>query len=186
MGGNVELPACSKCRAPLPATAIVPGGFAPCPVCGAEIQVEIFPALIRPIARSSAGEAAVVTGEATCFYHDGKKAATVCDTCGRFLCGLCDCQMGEKHFCPACLESGRQNGIEQLEASRPLHAQQALMLSILPFLFTGLAALYLIFRYWKSPGSLVSPKRWLMPAALALALLQVLGLGSLLVLAFIN
>lgn len=186
MGGNVELPTCSKCRAPLAATAIVPGEFAPCPACGAEIWVDIFPALIRPIARSSAGEAVLVTGEATCFYHDEKKAATVCDACGRFLCGLCDCQMGDKHFCPACLESGRQKGIEQLEASRTLHAQQALMLAILPFFFTGLIALYFILRYWKAPGSLVSPKRWIMPTALTLALLQVLGLGALIVLAFIS
>jgi hypothetical protein len=183
MGCNVELPKCSKCRTPLAATAIVPGEFVRCPACEAELRVEFFPALVRPINRSSIGEAAMNSGEATCYYHDAKKAVALCDGCGRFLCGLCDCQIASKHFCPACLEPGRQ---KELETSRPLHAQQALLLAFLPFLFTGLAALYFVIRYWKSPGSLVARQRWIMPVALALALIQVLGYTALIIFAIVG
>lgn len=185
MIGKVELPACSKCHASLPVTAIVPGQFAACPGCGAEILTEVFAALARPVARGNIGEMVMVTGESPCFYHEAKKAVTVCDACGRFLCGLCDCDLGSKHFCPGCLESGRQKGgIEQLETSRPLHAQQALLLAIVPVL--GLAAFYLIIRFWKTQGSLVSSRRWMMPVALALAILQTLGFGTLILLANLN
>lgn len=163
------------------------GAFAPCPSCGAELQVEVFPALTRPLAQGHAGEALIVTGESPCFYHEHKKAAAVCDACGRFLCGLCDCELAGRHYCPGCLESGRKQGnIEQLETSRPLHARQALVLAILPLFITGLAALYLAVRHWKTPGSLVSPQPWVMPTALVLSLVQTIAFSVLILAAILS
>ena len=105
-----------------------------------------------------------------------KKAAVACDACGRFLCALCDCELNGRHYCPVCLEAGkRSENIRGLEEERFLYDRQAFVLAILPVFITGLAALYLTLRYWKAPGSLVSPSRWRMPAALTLGILQVLG-----------
>lgn len=129
----------------------------------------------------------MVAGESACFYHDGRKAVTVCDACGRFLCGLCDCGLNGRHYCPPCLESGaRKRTIEELESSRPLYGRQALVLAILPLFITGLAALFVVFRHWRTPGSLVHPQRWLMPTALVLASLQTLGYLFFLITAFIG
>ncbi len=171
------LPACPKCRVALGPELFNLGRFAPCPGCGSELWTEVFPAFLRPIAKGSAGEVVLVPGESTCFYHETKKAVVVCDACGRFLCGLCDLDFHGQHLCPACLESGRKKKtIAQLEDSRFLHGRQALLLAVLPLFLTGLAALFLCLRHWRSPGSLVRPARWQMPVALALAVLQVVGL----------
>jgi hypothetical protein len=128
----------------------------------------------------------MIAGESACFYHDAKKAVVICDGCGRFLCTLCDCFLEGQHYCPPCLESGdRKRSIAPLEKSRPLHARQAMVLAILPFFVTGLIALFLAIRYWKAPGSLVRPQRWIMPTALILASLQTIVYLFLIIGAFV-
>ena len=147
----------------------------------------MFAALVRPIARGRAGEALVMTGESACYYHENKKAAAICDACGRFLCGLCDCELSGRHYCPGCIEAGKRKGtIEHLETVRPLYGRQALLLAIVPLLVTGLFAIYLAVRHRKTPGSLVSPQRWLMPTALVLGILQTLGFAGLFLMAFLS
>jgi len=178
MNPAVKAPACSKCQAPLVPAACNSGDYARCVSCGAELWLEVFAAFVRPVAAGRAGEAVVVTGETACFYHDSKRAVVVCDACGRFLCALCDCVLQGQHLCPDCLESGKKKGaIEQLETVRVLYGRQAFMLSLLPLLVTGIAAIGLAARYWKAPGSLVAPHRWMLPAALVLGILQTLGFG---------
>jgi hypothetical protein len=180
MTATRTLPACPKCRVTLGPAMFNLGRFARCPGCGSELWVEAFAALVRPIAKGSAGEVVLVPGESTCFYHENKKAVVVCDACGRFLCGLCDLDFHGQHLCPACLESGKKKKtIVQLEDWRFLHGRQALMLAILPLYLTGLAALFLCLRHWRTPGSLVRPARWQMPVALVLATIQVVGLSIL-------
>ena len=176
---------CLKCKAPLPGTIFNLPDSAACPACGRRIRVEVFPALFREFTPGGQGETIMIEGEASCFYHPQKKAVVPCAACGRFLCALCDCELNAQHFCPACLESGRKKKkIAGLEDSRILYGRQALLLSILPLLITGLAAIYLALRYRQAPGSLVSPVRWAMPLALALGILQTLGITFLIFLAF--
>jgi len=176
MSPAANLPACPKCQVHLGPAIYNLGEFARCPNCQAPLWVEVFRALYRPTTASTPGEAVMIQGESTCFYHDAKKAVVVCDSCGRFLCGLCDCVLSGRHYCPPCLEAGDQKrSIEQLEKSRPLHGRQALMLAVLPLFITGLAALFIALRHWKTPGSLVQPQRWLMPTALVLAGVQTIA-----------
>jgi hypothetical protein len=81
----------------------------------------------------------VAEGEATCFFHPQKRAQVPCDACGRFLCALCDCEFGDQHLCPACLESGaRKRHIQVLEPSRTRWDQIAWALVILPLVLCGL------------------------------------------------
>jgi len=153
MNGVVEFPACSKCNTPLPAAAINPGQFAPCPHCDAEIWAEIFPALSRPISKGNTGEAVMVAGESTCFYHEAKKAVTVCDACGRFLCGLCDCELAGKHFCPGCLESGSQKGRDRRTGKRPgrCTGSKRCCCPSCRLASRGWRRCFIALRYWKAP-----------------------------------
>lgn len=172
---NTLLIQCPKCH-----TGLVDGVFrldlAPCPSCGAALQVEVFPAFFRRMAPGREGEPILVEGESSCFYHPEKKAVVPCEACGRFLCALCDCQIKGQHLCPACLESGqRKKQIRGLEDMRMLHSRLALVLSLIPFFITGLAAIYVVLRYRKEPGSLVNPLRWAFPTALVIGILQTLG-----------
>jgi hypothetical protein len=174
------LPVCTRCRAPLPSTFFNSGGFHPCPACEAQVFVEVFPAQFRPATQGRAAESVIVAGESTCFYHESKKAAGVCDACGRFLCALCDCELRGRHFCPGCLETGRRKQtIGDLETVRTLYARRALFLSLVPLLITGLIALVIALKWRNAPDSLVAPRQWMMPLALVLSILQTVGLSIL-------
>src|SRR5437773_6957397 len=177
----------SPVRCPQCQTVLVDGAFnqpelRPCPGCGAELQVEVFPALFRPFTPGRAGEAVMLEGESTCFYHPSKKAVRPCEGCGRFLCALCDCELHGQHFCPTCLEVGKRKGkIKSLENHRTLYDSIALSLALLPLLIfyltfiTAPAALFIAVRYWKAPRSLVHRSRIRLVLAMIFASLQILG-----------
>src|SRR5579859_7190467 len=113
---------CPACSAPMPGALFNQPELKPCPQCGRLCQIEVFPALFQPVVHGRDGEPLLIEGEASCFYHVQKKAIVPCEACGRFLCALCDCELHGKHFCPACLETGKQKGrIEKLENQRTLY-----------------------------------------------------------------
>ena len=173
---------CPKCQTTLLDGVFNRPEFAPCPNCKAGLQIEVFPALFRKLAPGQAGQAVMVEGESSCFFHPQKKAIVPCGGCGRFLCALCDCEFGGEHFCPACLEAGRSKGkIKALDNSRMRYDSLALGLAVLPMLiiyFTIITApmtLFIVFRYWKAPRSLVRPSRIRFIFAIVIALLQIGG-----------
>jgi len=164
---------CLKCGGQLPADLSNRGDLAPCPHCKTKLQLEVFPAFFRSPGAVQTGERIMIEGESGCFYHPQKKAVVPCEACGRFLCALCDVHLDGRHLCPSCLEAGqRKQAIESLQDKRVIYNRQALVLSLLPILISGLAAIYMAVRYWKAPLSMVSPMRWAMPVALVLGILQ--------------
>ena len=179
---SVSLIQCPACQAWLLEGVFSQTQMSPCPACGVRLQVEVFPALFhsRSIGRSS--ETIIVEGESSCFYHPQKKAVVPCQGCGRFLCALCDCELNGQHFCPACLDAGKNRGkIKSLENQRTLYDSIALSLAIYPlliFYFTLVTApmrLYVALRYWKAPRSIVRRTKIRFVAAIILALLQIGG-----------
>src|SRR3989442_5576597 len=171
---------CTKCRTPLPGGWFNQAELKPCRACAAPLQVEVFPALFRRLSRGRDGEALMVEGEASCFYHPQKKAALPCQGCGRFLCALCDCELNGQHFCPACLEVGRKKGkIKSLENQRTLYDSIALSLAIAPMLvfyftfITAPAALYFAIRYWNAPRSIVHRTQVSLVLAIIIATTQI-------------
>ena len=176
------LPSCPGCRTPLGESMLNRPDLAPCPLCGDLVQAEVFPALFRPPTRGRGGEALLVEGESSCFYHPQKQAVVPCDGCGRFLCGLCDCQLHSEHFCPACLEVGRQKGrIKRLENQRTLYDGIALSLAIFPLLMyyfvivTAPIVLYLAIRHWNSPLSIVHRTKLRLVLAIILATAEIIA-----------
>jgi len=171
--------ACPGCQARLPPEFFNLKHFVSCPSCEATFRLRVFPALTRP--ETPAVAAPVVTeGESSCFYHPHKRAVVSCDRCGRFLCGLCDIEVGDKHRCPGCLSSAGRKPPE-LEKSRTLYDGIALMLATLPILLwpftliTAPAALYLTVRYWRKPLSLFPRTKIRFVLAFLLAGAQVVG-----------
>jgi hypothetical protein len=73
-------------------------------------------------------------GESSCFYHEHKRAETVCDHCGRFLCKLCEVDWHSKTLCPDCITLGRRKrkSNHDLSTMRTRYDSQALVLGILP------------------------------------------------------
>jgi len=156
----------------------------PCPRCGAGLQIEVFPALFRPMPTGASGERVLIESESTCFYHPNKKAVRPCDACGRFMCALCDCELHGDHYCPACLEVGRKKGkIKSLENQRTLYDSIALSLAVFPLLIfyftiiTAPMALFIAIRYWNAPRSIIHRTKSRYVLAVILASLQIIGWG---------
>jgi len=173
---------CPKCQTRLTDGNVNLPGLSPCPVCGTELQIEVFPALFRKIAPVQSAQPVMVEGESSCFFHPQKKAVVPCAGCGRFLCALCDCDFAGEHFCPACLEAGKSKGkIKNLDNQRTRYDNIALALALVPiliFYFTLITApmtLFVVIRYWNSPRGLVQRSRIRFVLAGILALLQIAG-----------
>ena len=181
---------CSRCKNPLSRESLNTSDLFRCPACGAELLAMAFPALVKPAERGGSGELLLDDSEAGCFYHPRKKAAGVCAHCGRFLCGLCDVEFDGRHLCPACIESGGKKGrIKSLDHGRLLYDDVAMAMAIFPMiliwptLLTAPIALYIAIRYWRAPSSVVARSKLRMILAMLLAGLQILGWGTLCLLA---
>jgi hypothetical protein len=121
--------------------------------------------MFHPEVQGSAGEKVISAEEATCFYHPQKRASVPCDTCGRFLCALCDVDFNGEHICPNCLQAGKKKGkLKHLDNERVLYDRIALATAILPIItvfatiITAPLAVYLAIRHWNTPVSVVP--RW--------------------------
>ena len=91
---------CPHCSADIPADS----AWQSCPHCQKQLEVRVW-----PVIRSNNNAAAALSDQATCFFHPDKAFQTCCQRCGRFVCALCDLQLGAEHVCPACFERGRAN-----------------------------------------------------------------------------
>jgi len=169
---------CTRCGAPVPPELLNRDRPLPCPACQAQLMVAAYPALLTGPAAAERPRELADEDEASCFYHPGKQAVVHCDACGRFLCALCDIQLGGRHLCPNCLKpaagtapEGAPTAASELDRRRVLYDRMALMYAILPLGFTPLITLYLAVRYWSAPGGLLrgSKVRWIAAVLIALA-----------------
>lgn len=169
---------CVKCQATLLGEGFNSGSLQPCPACRTPIRVDVFPALFKAMERGSGAETLLTADEASCYYHPQKRAAVSCESCGRFLCALCDVELNGQHLCPNCLDAGRKKGkLKNLENERTLYDNIALSLAVLPLLIwpftliTAPAAIFVALRFWNAPSSLVprTKTRFILAILFALA-----------------
>jgi hypothetical protein len=172
---------CTRCHQGLPADDWNAPEMRPCRSCDALFRAITFPALSqqqRPIQPAQAAE----EGEAACFYHPRKRAATPCDNCGRFLCALCEIEFRGERWCPGCFESGQRKRTNRHLQTRHTHYDTiALGLAALPALILwptligAPMALYVAIRYWRAPVGILPRTRIRYYLAVALAGVQVIG-----------
>ncbi len=174
--------ACTKCSTPLTAKNLNIGTFAPCRICGTQHRISVFPAALRKTPSHKNAELLLVNDDAGCFYHSKKKAVTHCSSCGRFLCALCDVEIDGEHICFPCMEKGKKkNELTNLENQRTLFDDIALKLAIFPMLifwFTCITApisLFMVFRYWNVPTSIVRRSKVRFVVAFIISAAQVIG-----------
>lgn len=79
-------------------------GWQSCPSCASRLQACLWPAI-----RQNTKAAVALSDQATCFFHPDKAFQACCQRCGRFVCALCDLQLGAEHVCPTCFERGRSD-----------------------------------------------------------------------------
>ncbi|HEV2392981.1 MAG TPA: hypothetical protein VG146_11540 [Verrucomicrobiae bacterium] len=177
---------CTRCGTALPQNTTGLPSLAPCPVCGAELQWLVFPALGRSAKTGAAPQSLFEAGEAACFYHGDKRAVVPCGACGRFLCSLCDIELEGRHLCPACVEAaGKKGHIQSLERRRIRYDQVVWSLLILPLPFcmllaplTATAAIVLSVIKWRASPSRVANTRLRLALGVLVALAE-LGVTAL-------
>jgi len=77
-------------------------GWQSCPFCQKRLQIRFWSTV-----RQNTSAATAMPDQATCFFHPDKAFQACCQRCGRFVCALCDLQLGAEHVCPTCFERGR-------------------------------------------------------------------------------
>ena len=151
---------CPHCSMDIPADS----EWGSCPYCQKWLQVRVWP-IIRP--NNSAVSA--LSDQATCFFHPDKAFQACCQRCGRFVCGLCDLQLGAEHVCPTCFERGRADtGLNSSKAEwrhrDVLYDSIALVLGwgwiiVWPVLLAAIpVAIVLHVKYRKAPRSYLIPR----------------------------
>lgn len=92
---------CPSCSGDMPMPEAITGWHT-CPFCAKRLQIRAWPAV-----RQNNNASAALSDQATCFFHPEKAFQACCQRCGRFVCALCDLQLGAEHVCPTCFERGR-------------------------------------------------------------------------------
>ncbi|MEP6672651.1 MAG: hypothetical protein ABJF10_26035 [Chthoniobacter sp.] len=179
--GSLTCPACGAALGPHGLDAAQEGV---CPACRAGLRGQVFPVWWTPVKSASTFERAM-EGEAVCFFHPANRAVLPCDTCGRFLCSICDLPVGSRHLCPVCLSKGLgKEKLPEIIPRRFLWSRTALWLGAVPLILSiaiwpvlfisGGAAVIIALVGWSRPGSLVRGRqRWAAVLGVVLGLLQV-------------
>lgn len=170
---------CTNCGYPQEAQAYNSAGFSVCSHCNSRLRITTFPALFEDQARDNVYTPASEDA-ATCFYHRTRPAVIPCGTCGRYLCTLCEIQLGKETICPNCMDkAARSEEVAELVDSRTLYDSLALSLAVYPILFwfitfiTAPYSIYLTIRHWRSPLSIVPRTRIRFVLAFIIAGIQV-------------
>ena len=170
---------CDKCGVSLPAGTLNAPDFADCPSCSAPLLTVVFPALVRGPQKGRTAEMVMVDSEAGCFYHPAKRAANVCENCGRFLCALCEITIGERRLCPACVQSDSGNlAVANVKRSVVRYDNIALALALGPLIFwpttvlTAPTTLFAVIYFWRRPLGIIPRSRMRLVLAFLIALLE--------------
>lgn len=135
-----------------------------CAHCDKSLQIRVWPAV-----RQNNNAATALSDQATCFFHPEKAFQACCQRCGRFVCALCDLQLGAEHVCPTCFERGRGDPgaavshaewryRDVLYDSIALTIGWAWILFWPTFVVTLPAAIFLHVKYRKAPLSYLIPR----------------------------
>ena len=172
---------CTKCKAPVPKELFNGPGMTPCRKCRSLLQVAVFPAQQVGTVLGLRAEKLIDDEKASCFFHPGNQAVIPCDSCGRFLCSVCDVEIVGQHLCPACIEVGsekKENKLTAFDSKRFLYDSLAIRMAILPLVVTPLISLYLAMRHWSAPRSITHPSCFKWIVAIVIAIIQLALWGS--------
>lgn len=147
--------ACPRCDARLPREHYNHAWAIRCEVCKNLVQARTFPALAAPERAAQLGRRVLSDSDASCFHHPDRQAETVCDACGKFLCGLCDIAYDDAHYCSGCIEEGKRKGkmsevVDSVSTPSGLALPLIILVGFYPFigLVATIVALYFAIRHW--------------------------------------
>ena len=138
-----------QCRGSLTAT---PNGTFHCNICRLEVNAELFNT-ITPVIHSPE----IATSEdATCVYHPHKKAVTLCQGTGNFICALCAVEVKGKTYSVQYLESNAGKKAADEMTNRYLARPDRVVSNLFVALFIPYAnaVVFILFPLWAVYGYL--------------------------------
>jgi hypothetical protein len=158
--GRVACPACAGDVEPLETQT----GWQRCPYCEKRLQIRVW-----PVVRQSTNALLAMPEQATCFFHPDKAFQACCQRCGRFVCALCDLQLGAEHVCPTCFDrrrsdTGMDGGKAEWRHRDVLYDSIAMSVGwtwilVWPVVVAALpASIFLHVKYRKAPRSYLIPR----------------------------
>jgi hypothetical protein len=175
---------CPKCEQPIGTGASTGGAIEYCRGCRREVILYPFEAREEKPAVRDRGEWAV-EGEATCFYCSARKAVSVCEGCGSYLCDVCQTDWFGRKLCLACIHANREvRGALEFRSRATIYDNVALMIMLIPLfiipfygiffaMMTAPVSLFLLIRHRRSLRGMIprGPFRAVATASLAILLL---------------
>ena len=174
---------CEKCSARLAVNEL--DIFSRCPRCRTIQKVVLFAALEKEYEKGVEAEA-VLEDNAACLNHPDKAAAALCDSCGAYICNLCEIAVEEQHLCPGCFNNNFSK-IATLNKRTVLHDSCALNIAVLSILvwpisiFTAPFTIGWSLFYWNKVKTPYRRSKWRFVVACLLASIQLIGWGLLFV-----
>ena len=165
-----------------------------CRNCGNTTRIWLFPALFVE-KNADVAQHVVDEGHSSCMNHPTKKATTVCDGCGKYLCALCDIDWNGEHRCAHCIEHQKNASKDNALRTEYIHYDRIVLMLVLAaipahmFLIGVLfspVAVFIAWRYWNEPWRPVPYRKWGMIVYVSLALMIILATGAFILFAVIN
>ncbi|WFB36772.1 hypothetical protein P3T73_03225 [Kiritimatiellota bacterium B12222] len=178
----VTCPFCRKRALELPEEE----GTLSCICSNRSIHYRRFPAYSRESKVMDAPRIEVEAG-ATCLHHSDRKAESICDECGMFMCSLCQTEHGGRPLCLNCFSTIH---LKELPAEKLGTGAQsyrydniALGLALIPLVImwpitciTAPVAIFMVIRHWKGhPYSVIPHSRARAIFAVLVALCEIIG-----------
>lgn len=177
---------CSKCgQESSPGKNYDSSLFYKCSSCKSRNYVELFPAVKNEIQKGERPEAAL-NEESTCFKHSANIAVAACDSCGVYMCKLCDLEIEDKHICPDCLKN-KPPKLKTTTQKTLLYDELALHLTIVPFIFiyafiiTAPMAVVMSILYWNKVDTPYERSHWRFIVAFTLGLLEIFAIAAIII-----
>lgn len=171
---------CRKCKTPLPREVKNTGHLMACSNCGEAFRLDLFPAIVSK-EKTDGPKSITDIDQATCFNHETYQAESVCDSCGRFLCGLCRISFHGGTSCAACIQEMKSKDHQKIvnqETNWASIAVVTFVISIPMFIVSVFLIPLAIFLYIKKGRS---KNRVLKPSLSETVFVSFVGLGAIVV-----
>ena len=170
---------CSKCgQESSPGKNYDSSLFYKCSSCKSRNYVEIFPAIRNEIQKGERPEAAM-NEESTCFKHSTNIAVAACESCGVYMCKLCDLEIEGRHLCPDCLKN-KPPELKTTTQKTILYDELALHLTTIPLIIFGYVliitapiAVVMSIVCWNKVNTPYKRSRWRFVVAFILGLIEI-------------
>ena len=183
-------PACPRCKKPLE-LAQASDGPNNCPYCGGAFDARVFQPAARSLRVVQVAQSGP-EGAGACANHPRNAAVTSCERCGIFICSLCELDVDDAKYCPACFERLAEEGaIPSARVRFRDYGSLAIVASFVGFIFSfilglpiGVLTLYYVYKGFRTRRVSGAPVTALVLAAIV-ALMD-MGISSLLLISLLT